>query len=66
MDDFKQYKSFTEISPEEQQKFLASPNIRAVEGDDSILEILMEAEQTWIRVAKTEIHNKAWGLRETK
>lgn len=58
---YKKYKSFMDITPEEQAKFLALDTVREVKDDENVLELLLENEGIWVLADKKEIYNKAWG-----
>ena len=60
------YRSFADLTADEQAKILAGGDIKEDPANPAILMLYMEQEKTWARVEKTRLFNIVWGKKDDK
>ena len=65
-EEWKQYKSFADLTVEEQNKILAeTPDLKQDPKDPNMLSFYIPVTEEWFTVPKAELRSTKWGLKTT-
>ena len=64
--EWSEYKSFADLTPEEQTKLLDDKNFKADPEDPEIILLYLTQEDMWVKVKKDVLYNKSWGKKDGK